>query len=38
MKDVLELAYNIKFEERPNYEKIKFMLKKILLDNNEIPL
>ena len=38
LKPVLEYAYNLEFEEEPEYEKLKFMLKKILLDENMIPI
>ena len=34
---IIKYAYSLSFEEKPNYEKIKFMLKKILLDRNYLP-
>ena len=38
LKPVLEYAYNLEFEEEPDYEKLKFMLKKMLLDENMNPI
>lgn len=32
-----EYIYSLKFEEEPNYGKIKFLLAKVLLDNEKIP-
>jgi|TARA_B110000305_G_C19351178_1_gene594342 hypothetical protein len=32
-----EYIYELKFEEEPNYGKIKFLLAKILLDIDKIP-
>ena len=34
---LLKYAYRLEFEERPDYEKMKFMLKKILLERSFIP-
>ena len=31
---ILEYAYNIDFYAKPNYNEIKFLLKKVLLDLN----
>jgi hypothetical protein len=36
--DVLEYAYKIEFDEKPNYAHIKFLLKKILLEMDQIPV
>ena len=33
----LKYAYKIGYEERPDYQYIRFILKKILLDKNFIP-
>ena len=35
--ELLKYAYIIEFTEKPNYDHIRFMLKKILLDLNQIP-
>ena len=35
---MLEHAYAIEYDERPDYAKIKFMLQKILLDNDKEPV
>ena len=37
MAELLEYAYQIEFSERPDYDLIRFQLKKILLDKNIIP-
>lgn len=34
---VLEYAYSLSFEERPDYNQICFMLKKVLLDLEQMP-
>ena len=34
---VLEVAYNIGFKERPNYNHICFLLKKVVLDIDQLP-
>ena len=34
---ILEEALSYKFEERPNYGKLRFMLAKILLDDEVFP-
>ena len=31
---LLTYAYELEFKERPNYEKMKFLLKKILMDRD----
>ena len=36
--DLLDHCYNIPFEEAPDYDKIRFKLKKILLEQNMSPL
>ena len=33
----IKLVYDLKFEQKPDYDKLKFMLTKILLDSNKIP-
>lgn len=33
----LEYTYSLEFDETPDYNKIRFLLKKILLDNDLIP-
>ena len=38
LTEVLHHAYEIKFEEQPNYDKIRFLLKKILLDQDVVPV
>ena len=35
---ILEYAYKIEFDEKPNYTYIKFLLKKILLDLNRVSM
>jgi hypothetical protein len=37
MYPLLKYAYCLKFEEKPNYEYLKFIMKKIMLDRNLIP-
>ena len=37
MSPLLQFAYNIGFEERPDYNKIKFMLQKLQLDRDYLP-
>ena len=37
LKPVLEYAYSLGFEEEPDYTKLKFLLKKILLDEEVVP-
>jgi hypothetical protein len=32
MVEILSYAYNLEYEERPDYNRLKFMFKKILLD------
>ena len=34
---ILEEANQIKFEEKPNYGKLRFLLEKILLDSDMVP-
>jgi len=34
---LLEYTYSIDFYDKPNYDHIRFQLKKILLDLNQIP-
>ena len=34
LASILDYAYKIKFEEKPNYDEIRFLLKKIMLDMN----
>jgi len=36
--DVLEYAYSLEVDEEPNYRKVDFLLKKILLDQNVEPI
>ena len=36
-QNILEYAYDIKFEEKPDYAYLKFMLKKILLEMDHVP-
>jgi len=36
--DILEYAYSMKIDEEPNYSKLDFMLKKIMLDMNIRPV
>ena len=31
------IVFNLKFEEKPDYDKLKFMLIKTLLDSNQTP-
>lgn len=33
----LRIVFSLKFEEKPDYDKLKFMLIKTLLDSNETP-
>ena len=33
----LNIVFNLKFDEKPDYDKLKFMLIKVLLDSNETP-
>ena len=35
--DILEEAYSYEYEEEPNYGKLKFMLKSLLLNSGYIP-
>jgi hypothetical protein len=35
--DILNYAYNLEFEEKPDYARLKFMLQKIMLDKEYIP-
>lgn len=35
--EILRYVYTIEFKERPDYEKIRFMLKRVLLDLNLSP-
>ena len=37
MVEILSYAYNLEYEERPDYNRLKFMFKKILLDQEYIP-
>ena len=37
LEKVLEVCYEIGYDETPNYSKIMFMLHKILLDGDLIP-
>lgn len=37
MLDLLNYAYELEFDERPDYERIKFLFRKILLDRNFLP-
>ena len=30
-------VYSLKFDEEPNYNKLNFLLAKILMNNNQIP-
>lgn len=34
---LLTYAYSLEFTDRPDYEKMKFMLKKILMDRDYVP-
>lgn len=34
---LLKYSYRLEFEERPDYEKMKFLLKKILLERDYLP-
>jgi hypothetical protein len=34
----LNYAYNLEFDERPDYARLKFMMQKIMLDKEYIPL
>jgi hypothetical protein len=34
----LRYSYDLKFAETPNYEKLRFLLKKILLDIGQVPV
>ena len=36
--NVLKHSYDIQFKERPDYTYIKFLLKKIVLDINKVPM
>ena len=36
--NVLKHSYDIQFKERPDYAYIKFLLKKIVLDINKVPM
>ena len=35
--EILTYAYNLEYEERPDYNRLRFMYKKILLDKDFIP-
>ena len=35
--DALNYCFKLGYEEEPNYDKLKFILKKALLDNNKVP-
>ena len=35
---ILEYAYQLGFKEQPNYDKLRFMLRKILLDLDQTPI
>ena len=35
--DFAKKVYSIKFAEKPDYQKLRFMLTKILLDNEIVP-
>ena len=35
--EILTYAYNLEYEERPDYNRLRFMFKKILLDKNFVP-
>lgn len=37
MLGMLHYAYSLKFEEEPEYSKLKFMLQKLQLDNDYLP-
>ena len=37
MLPLLEIAYGIGFDERPDYNQIRFLLQKIQLDQNYLP-
>jgi hypothetical protein len=34
---MLKYSYKLTYEERPNYEKLRFMIKKILIERDFIP-
>ena len=34
---VMRYAYDLEFDERPDYERIKFMLRKILIKRDFVP-
>ena len=38
LQPLLEYAYSLDYEEEPDYERIIFMFKKIVLDMNEVPM
>ena len=35
--EVLKECYEMKYDASPNYEKLKFLLNKIILDKNVLP-
>lgn len=34
---MLEYAYRLKFKERPDYQKMRFMIKKIMIESDFVP-
>ena len=36
--NILKYSYNLEFKERPDYTYIKFLLKKIVLDIDKVPM
>ena len=37
LSPLLQYSYSLKFDEKPDYDKIRFMIKKIMLDNGNVP-
>jgi hypothetical protein len=37
MAEILTYAYSLEYDERPDYNRLKFMMKKIMLDREYIP-
>ena len=37
LKSILAYAYELEFAEEPNYDKIKHLLKSVLLDEEQLP-
>ena len=34
---LLQYAYDLEFEEKPDYERLKFMFQKVLMDKDFMP-